>query len=76
MNDEATATMIKMLESVPDALQEQVVEHMRDYIDDISDEAKWKKSFSKTQDKLIAAAHRVRREIIDGKAVPMDYDKL
>lgn len=76
MDTAATTTMIKMLESVPEQLQEEVVEHMRDYIEDIRDEAKWKDSFSRTQDKLVATARQARQEIAGGKASPMDIDKL
>lgn len=76
MDTSAATTMIKMLESVPDQLQEVVVEHMRDYIEDLRDEAKWKNSFSKTQDKLIAAARQVRQEISGGNSSPMDIEKL
>lgn len=76
MDTAATTTMVKMLESVPDQLQEDVVEHMRDYIEDIRDEAKWKESFSRTQDKLVAAARQARQEIAEGKAAPMNFDKL
>lgn len=76
MDTAAATTMMKMLESVPDALQEEVVEHMRDYIEDIRDEAKWKESFSRTQDKLVAAARQARQEIAGEKARPMDVDKL
>ncbi len=76
MDTAAATTMMKMLESVPEPLQEEVVEHMRDYIENIRDEAKWKESFSRTEDKLIAAARQSRREIAEGKASPMDIDKL
>ena len=76
MDTAAATTMMKMLESVPESLQEEVVEHMRDYIEDIRDEAKWKESFSRTKDKLVAAARQARREIAEGKASPMDIDKL
>ncbi len=76
MDTTAAATMMKMLESVPDSLQENVVEHMRDYVEDIRDDAKWKESFCRTQDKLVAAARQARREIDAGKAHPMDVDKL
>ncbi|GJQ48153.1 MAG: hypothetical protein K8F34_07120 [Candidatus Kuenenia stuttgartiensis] len=47
MDTSAATTMIKMLETVPDQLQETVVEHMRDYIEYLLDEAKWKNSFSR-----------------------------
>jgi hypothetical protein len=76
MDTAATTTMLKMLETVPDSLQEEVVEHMRDYIEDIRDEARWKESFAGTQDKLITVARQARREIAEGKARPMDLDKL
>jgi hypothetical protein len=76
MNTAAATTMLKMLESVPEPLQEEIVEHMRDYIEDIRDEAKWKESFSRTQDKLAAAARQARQEITEGKAGPMDVDRL
>jgi hypothetical protein len=76
MDTAAATTMMKMLETVPDSLQEEVVEHMRDYIEDIRDEAKWKESFSRTQDKLVAAARQARKQIAEGKARPMDLDKL
>ncbi|MDO8446875.1 MAG: hypothetical protein Q7T53_12405 [Deltaproteobacteria bacterium] len=76
MDTSAAITMIKMLETVPDQLQENVVEHMRDYIEDIRDEANWKNSFSRTQDKLIAAARQARQEIAGGKSGPLDIEKL
>ena len=76
MDTAAATTMLKMLESLPDQLQEDVVEHMRDYIEDKRDEAKWKDSFSRTQDKLVAAARHARQQIAEGKASPMDVDKL
>lgn len=76
MDTSAATTMMKMLESVPDQLQETVVEHMRDYIEDIRDDAKWKDLFSRTQDKLIAAARQARQEIAGGKSSPLDVEKL
>lgn len=76
MDTAAATTMMKMLESIPDSLQEEVVEHMRDYIEDMRDKTKWKELFSQTQDKLIAAARKARQEIAEGKASLMDVDKL
>lgn len=76
MDTAAITTMMKMLETVPDQLQDEVVEHMRDYIEDMRDEAKWKSSFAGTQDKLIAAARQARQEVAEGKATTMDTDKL
>ncbi len=70
------ATMMKMLESLPEKIQERVLDHMREYIEDIRDEAKWSESFSRTQNKLVAAARQTRKEIREGKATPMDPKKL
>ncbi|MBF0548846.1 MAG: hypothetical protein HQM08_30780 [Candidatus Riflebacteria bacterium] len=69
-------TMIKMLESLPEQIQERVSEHLREYIKDIRDEAEWKESFSRTQNKLVAAARKAKKEIVEGKAMPMDIKKL
>jgi hypothetical protein len=69
-------TMMKMLETLPEQIQERVLEHLREYIEDIRDEAKWSESFSRTQSKLVAAAQQARREIAEGRATPMDLKKL
>jgi RNA binding exosome subunit len=58
------------------AQQDKIVEHLREYIQDLQDEQKWHESFNKYQDKLIAAARLAKQQIADGKAKPMDYDKL
>jgi len=57
------ATMTKMLESLPEQIQERALEHMREYIEDIRDESKWDASFTRTQSKLVAATRQARKEI-------------
>ena len=69
-------TMAKMLESLPEPIQERTLEHMREYIEDIRDESKWDESFSRTQSNLVAAARQARKEISENKAIPMDLEKL
>ena len=69
-------TMIKMLESLPERIQERVLDHLREYIKDLRDEAKWNESFSKTQKKLVNVARQARKEITKGKATTMDLKKL
>lgn len=76
MKSAAMTTMTKMLESLPEALQDRVLEHMRDYIEDLRDEAKWDRSFSRTQDTLVETARQARKDIAAGKADPMDVDRL
>ena len=76
MPSASTDTMVKMLENLPEGIQARVVEHLREYIEDIREEMMWDESFSKTQNKLVAAAKKARMEIADGKAVPLDLDSL
>jgi len=69
-------TIEKMVEAVPEALQNQVLEHLREYLTDLQDEWQWDNSFQQTQSSLVAAARHARQERIDGLAKPMDYDQL
>ena len=69
-------TVMKMLESLPEPLQKQAAERLREYIVEMQDEQKWDKSFAKTQSKLAAGAKRARKEIAEGKAQPMDFKRL
>lgn len=72
----ARVTIMKMVESLPEPLQERALEHMQGYIEDIRDELKWNDSIGKSQSKLIAAARQAREEIIRGKATPLDLEEL
>lgn len=76
MASEATMTIIKMLETLPEQAQDRVVEHLREYIEDLRDEALWNESFSRTQANLMAVAQQVRKEIAEGRATPLDIEKL
>ncbi len=66
MTSTAIATMIKMIETLPETTQNQVMERLRDYVAEIQDEIRWDISFKKTQKQLIAAARRARQEIAAG----------
>ena len=76
MVSEATVTIAKMLETLPVQLEDKVVEHLKEYIEDLRDEALWTESYSKTQNSLIDAARQVRKEISDGKATPLTIEQL
>jgi hypothetical protein len=76
MSSAAIATIVKMIESLPDELQEKVVEHIRDYIADLEDEKRWDVSFQRTRGNLVAAARKAKQEIAAGQSVPMDYEQL
>ena len=76
MTTEAIITVTKMMESLPEPVQVQVVDHLREYLDDLHDEVQWDTLFKTTQPGLAAAAQYARQEIAQGLSVPMDYDKL
>lgn len=76
MSSETVATVVKMMESLPETAQERVIEHLREYIEELRDELEWDSLFKKTQPQLIAAAKRARQEIAEGKAKPLDIDQL
>ncbi|MBI4641404.1 MAG: hypothetical protein HY731_11965 [Candidatus Tectomicrobia bacterium] len=76
MSSTAIATMIKMIESLPENAQNQVVEHLREYIEDLRDELQWDMLFESTQPQLVAAAKRAKREIAEGHAKRLDVNQL
>ncbi|MGQ9681506.1 MAG: hypothetical protein ACUVX9_03100 [Anaerolineae bacterium] len=76
MSSTAIATVVKMMESLPGPVQDQVVDHLREYLADLQDEMQWDAQFARTQQQLAAAARHARKEIAEGRAEPMDYDHL
>ena len=73
MPSPAINTVIKMMECLPEDKQNELVEHLREQIQNLQAEQKWQESFDKSQDKLIAAAKSAKQQIAEGKATPMDY---
>ena len=73
MNSTAIASMIKMMERLPASIQEQAVEHMREYLADLEDEALWDEQFARSQSQLSAAAENARQDAETGKAEPMEF---
>jgi hypothetical protein len=76
MPSTAIVTLVRMLEELPEPTQNQILEHLREYIEDFQDEARWETTFKKTQSKLVAAARRAKQQIADGRAKPLDHDQL
>lgn len=72
----AIATIVKMLESLPEPAQDQVVDHLREYLEDLEDEVRWSELLKKTESQLVAAARKAKSEIAEGRARPMDHDRL
>jgi hypothetical protein len=76
MSSEAIAAIIQMLERLPESTQERVVEHLREYIEDIAEELRWDEVFRRTQGQLAAAAQLARKEIAEGKDLPLRLEDL
>ncbi|MEP7213046.1 MAG: hypothetical protein ABI791_08230 [Acidobacteriota bacterium] len=76
MSSATIDTITKILESLPEPVQDRAVEHLRDYLEEITDEIRWDESFGRTSDKLSAFAQKVREEIAAGKSETMKLDKL
>lgn len=56
MTTEAIASVAKMLEVLPADTQNRVVEHLREYIEDLQDELRWDGLFNRSERQLIDAA--------------------
>jgi len=69
------ATVVKMLEALPEQTQARAAEHLREWLADLDDDATWDQSFAKPSQKLYQAAREARRQIAEGKAKPLDFDK-
>lgn len=76
MTSPAITTVVKMMETLPEETQSRVVEHLREWLMDMEDEAAWDESFAKTQQGLYAAAQDAHKQIAEGKAKPMDFSRL
>ncbi|WP_293125952.1 hypothetical protein [Microcoleus sp. bin38.metabat.b11b12b14.051] len=61
---EGIDAVIKIMESLPETLQQQVAEYLKEYIEDLKDELQWEESFKKTQPQLVAAAKQAKQEMV------------
>jgi hypothetical protein len=72
----AFTTILKMIEDLPETRQNQLADHLREYLADLEDEELWDETFARTQDKLAYATHEAERQIAEGKSEPMDFNRL
>jgi hypothetical protein len=70
------ATVIKLLETLPEEVQGRVLDHLREYVEELRDEERWTESYARTQGKLAEAANMARQAIADGKSKPLDPESL
>jgi cell fate regulator YaaT (PSP1 superfamily) len=71
-----TETIDKMIKTIPESMQNSVLEEIQAVISEKHDELEWNIQFQQSQENLIAAAKKVKEEIAAGMAKPMDYKKL
>ena len=76
MSSEAIATVVKMMETLPDATQNQVADYLQTYIADLQDEHRWDAAFANTQSHLVQQARLAKQQIAEGKAQPLNIDDL
>ncbi len=76
MASAAMATVQKMMEQLPEATQNELVDHLREYLANRQDEHLWDALYERTQPQLAAAARRARRDTAAGQATPLDPDDL
>jgi hypothetical protein len=76
MASSAIVTVQKMMEQLPETTQNELVEHLREYLADRQDERQWDTLYESTQPQLATAARRAKQEIAAGHAAPLDPDQL
>lgn len=74
--NETGQTIIKMIESLPFNIQERILKDLQAIVADAIDESDWQSKFEEKEERLIATAKRVKKQVAAGKAKPMDYSKL
>jgi len=76
MSSSGITILNQKLGDLPEDLREKVAQYIADNLEEIRDELRWDESFKRTSSKLAEIARQARREIADGKAEEMDYEKL
>lgn len=76
MSSEAIATIVKIMETLPDTTQNQVVEYLKTYLADLQDELRWDETFANTQTSLVQKARLAKQQIAEGLAQPLNINEL
>ena len=69
-------TINEMLQSLPENRQEQVLNHLYEYITELYDEIKWDLLFKNSEKEISRIVRQVRQEIKEGNIEDFDYDRL
>lgn len=76
MSTATIETITRMLEEFPESVQDQAVEHLREYLADITDDLRWDESFDRTSEKLAETARHVKEQFKTGKTESFDLERL
>lgn len=74
MTSPAIQELVNIVAALPDNVQAQVIEHLREYITDLQDEQQWEIAFQRSQSALVAAAKQAKQQKAAGQATEMDYN--
>ncbi|HOF02159.1 MAG TPA: hypothetical protein PK385_11660 [Spirochaetota bacterium] len=74
MKTNSINTVVKIMEQLPDDIQENIENKIRKIASKINDEKKWQDSYK--NDNLIKFAKKVKDDIKKGKIEKMDFSKL
>ena len=75
MASQPITTIVRMMELLPESVQNQAAEHLRDYLLELQDELRWD-GLLRNQTKLVGMARRAKQEIAEGRALPLNHDDL
>ena len=76
MLNETLLTIEKMLEPLPEYVQQQVIEHLREYLAEMQDERRWEQLYQSQRPKLEEMARSAKQQIAQDKARPLNLDEL
>jgi hypothetical protein len=72
----AIDTLVKLMEMLPEPLQDRVLEQVRETIADLQDELRWEEAFATSQSSLARLAQQARQQIAEGHSEPLDERRL
>ncbi len=76
MQSPTLVTITKMIETLPEDKQEQVLIHLYEYLTELYDDIKWDNLFKSSQKELSEIARQIRKEIVEERLEDFDYDRL
>ena len=63
---------IATMRALPESTQQQMAEHISNYIAELQDDLKWDESFKRTEISLVQKAKLAKKQIADGKLSRLD----